>query len=176
MFVDPDGLLNIIVIIGADRRSNNNAFINNTLTFVNDHPEDQILMFKAWEYENENDLIDGMASEFELIDLLIVNAHSNTQELVLTSDWGITEDTDLSKMNFSPEAEIYLNGCNAGGRDGTVDSNSIAQNIADKTTTRVYAYLNNTSQQKIDGKYYQVPVRLYWGQTVVGEYTLFTPN
>ncbi len=176
MFVDPDGLLNIIAIVGADRRSNNNAFINNTLTFINDHPEDQILMFKAWEYKNENYLMDAIASGFESIDLLIVNAHSNTQQLVLTSDWGITKDTDWSKLKFSQNAEIYLNGCNAGGRDGIVAPSSIAQDIADKTNTCVYAYVNNTSQQEIDGKYYQVPVRMYWGQKVVKEYTLFTPR
>lgn len=96
--------------------------------------------------------------------------------MILTSDWGITKDTDWSKLKFNQKAEIYLNGCNAGGRAGIVDSSSIAQNIADKTNISVYAYVNNTSQQEIDGKYYQAPVRMYWGQKVVKEYTLFTPR
>jgi hypothetical protein len=73
---------------------------------------------------------------------------------------GIDKQASWSKVLFNEGASITLTGCNAGGRNGYVIENSIAQHIANVTQVNTFAYVNSTSQRRVDGRLQQVPVRM----------------
>lgn len=63
---------------------------------------------------------------------------------------GIDKQASWSKVLFNEGASITLTGCNAGGRNGYVIENSIAQHIANVTQVNTFAYV----------RLQQVPVRM----------------
>ena len=89
--------------------------------------------------------------------------------------YSINRDADWSNVKFNERANIRLTGCNSGGYNGKKEIYSIAQYISNATGTTVWAYTNNTSQKMINGKTYQKPVRMNWGQNVNENYTKFLP-
>ncbi len=191
IFFDMLGLdINYIVVIGADRASNNNAFACNVDTFKKEHEDYNIIVIQAWDYQNEDELMGAIisgSSEVGGIDGLRIESHGITSALIVTSSYSLEKNDSWSKIEFKDEATITFTGCNTGGSDGEANENSIAQYVANETGNTVYAYVNNTSQKAYDAsgtptsdwrkatKYYQEPVRKTYNQKVVEDFTEFTP-
>lgn len=160
------------------------TFLNNVLTWKHDNPTDKVVTVDTRSYlKSETPLTDlwraVCASHPEGIDVLIYSGHSSPEHLLVFShclqhlgDNQRFLGVDCAfKAPLSPNAEIILWGCQAGGKEGKKWPNSIAQVLADKTRRMVYAYLYKTSQkQRKDGQYAQVPDK---GELVKFEPTRF---
>ena len=192
-FIDPWGLRNVVAIAGSDKNSDDNVFLDDINTFIEDNPDDVVVVIKAWEYDDWSKIKDAMKDAFgkEGIDVLIIAAHASTSSITLSNDWQrpgrpniyIDKNTKWNSIKFNKGANIKILGCNAGGMagqknmvtevnedsDGNFESytgaiikfKSIAQIIANKTNTTVWAYTNYTSQKQIGHGYYQTPVNMY---------------
>ena len=190
-FVDPWGLKTYLAVVGEDKASNNNAFMNNVNTFIEDHPDDDVIVINAADYDSEDALMSAIIAESENcagIDGLLIESHGTTSALIVSSRYSLSCDANWGDIHFNQNATIVFSGCNTGGSDGVVDDNSIAQKVANTTNRTVYAYVNSTSQIAYDKngkvtnnwknavKYYQKPVRKYYNQPVVNSYTQFAPS
>ena len=178
LFIDPTGLRNVVIVVGSDRASNNNAFQSNASTFIRDNPNDTVMILKAWDYSSEEELIGAVGNAFGSggIDALVIESHATTSSLIVTGTYSIGKNSNWDNVKFNQNANVKLTGCNSGGYDGEVKTNSIAQYIADQTRATVWAYTNNTSQKTINGGTYQKPVRMKTGQKVNDNFSKFTPS
>lgn len=146
------------------------TFLNNFDTWRKDHPAFDLTVLDARSFK---DLPDPMAAIWDAlktageIDTLIYSGHSDTETLYMVSRYRqeledsqrfIGFDSDWGGVKFAPNAEIYLAGCQAGGQNGKKFDVCIAQDIADKTGVKVFAYVWKSSQkEKGKDRYYQLP-------------------
>ena len=149
------------------------TFLNNVLTWKHDNPTDKVVIVDARKYIKSPEPMselwrDVCLSHPEGIDIFLYSGHSSPEHLLVYSHCrhDISDDQrylgfeNAFTMPLSPNAKIYLYGCQAGGKEGEKWENSIAQVMADKTGRLVHAYAYRTSQkQRPDGHYYQKPDR-----------------
>jgi hypothetical protein len=112
------------------------------------------------------------------IDCLFISCHSDWEGLYIFSkirkelgeeDRYVTVNRDWSTIKFNPGANIYIAGCQAGGRYGKKWPTSIAQLIANSSGATVYAFASRSAQRKRqDGGFEQQPD--------TGTYIEFTPK
>jgi hypothetical protein len=146
------------------------TFLNNFDTWKKEHPKFNLTVLDARSFK---ELPDPMAAIWDAlraigqIDMLLYSGHSDSETLYVISRYRqeledsqrfIDFDSDWSGVKFSTDAKIYLEGCQAGGQNGKKFDVCIAQNIADKTGVKVFAYVWKSSQkEKGREKYYQLP-------------------
>jgi len=155
------------------------TFLDNANTWKHDHSEYTTKILDSRDYMDLDDPLESIWEELqkESIDLLFYSGHSDETTLYLISKYRvelesyqrfIDFDTDWSYIPFNENASIYLSGCQAGGKEGKKFDTCIAQDIADKTGTKTFAFTSKSSQHKKEHGYYQVPD--------IGGFVSFTKN
>lgn len=157
------------------------TFLNNVSTWKHDNPTDNVVILDARSYlKSETPLSDlwrdVCSSHPTGIDTLVYSGHSSPEHLLVFAHCLTQLDHSQRFLGvenayvapFSPSAQIYLMGCQAGGKEGCKQPDSIAQVIANKTHRKVFAHVWRTSQKEVKGRYYQKPER--------GEIVEFTPD
>jgi len=168
---------NVIALIGLETFKSKGklrfaeTFANNILTWKRDNPKDIVTSIDARKYrDNDNPMLDMWndikKTYVDGIDVLLYSGHSDWEGLYIISHYRKGDIPDSTRyveyttswegIIFKPNAEIRLMGCRAGG-DYKVFDVCIAQDIANKTNTDVYAYTCKTSQKFRNGGYYQIP-------------------
>ena len=134
------------------------------------------IIIKNLNTQNNVDKISGFIKEFSYDTRYVFTR--NVESIIY-----IDKNTKWNSIKFNKGANIKILGCNAGGMagqknmvtevnkdsDGNFESytgaiikfKSIAQIIANKTNTTVWAYTNYTSKKQIGHGYYQTPVNMY---------------
>lgn len=147
------------------------TFMNNIRTWVKEHKDCECKVLDARDYCNLQDpmakLWHDIKKSFDSLDKIVISSHSDWEGLYIISKYrkGQIPDsaryieyyTDWSEFSFNESSEIWLIGCQSGGRFGEKWPKCIAQDIANKTNTSVYAYASRSSQQYVNGGYRQVP-------------------
>jgi len=146
------------------------TFLNNIRTWVKENKDCDSKILDARDYKDLNDPMLALFNDIKSVqglDRLIITCHSDWEGLYIISKYRKGEIPDSHRyveyytewegFNFNPNAEIWLMGCQAGGRFGKKWDMCIAQDIANKTNTTVMAYASRSSQRYIDGGYRQVP-------------------
>lgn len=147
------------------------TFLDNIKTWVKDYPNDAVKILDARTYKDHLTPMDDMWLDIKIIpniDLMLFSCHSDWEGLYIFSKYrrGEIEDchryieytTSWNGIAWSKNAHIKIMGCQAGGRFGKKWDNSIAQDIANKTDTTVWAFCSKSSQRKRkDGGYVQIP-------------------
>ena len=146
------------------------TFLDSIQTWVKEHPEYDTKIIDARDYcEDPNPIRSIWQATKDAhtgLDALKIACHSNWEGLYIISKYKkcrpdryryIEYYTDWCGLTFNPGANIWLSGCQAGGRFGEKWDKCIAQDIANKTGATVWAYTSKSSQQWKDGGYRQVP-------------------
>jgi hypothetical protein len=159
---------NIVAIAGIETIRNklgkvlkySDTFLDNLLTYRHEHPEDHVAIIDARSFLGKGsphpaeDVWKAACSKFESIDRIVYAGHSSDESLVLFSHTRTELDIENRywrtsfhyEAPYSKDAEIYIFGCQAGGRDGKKWPVCIAQTIADKTGKTVWAFVSKSYQ------------------------------
>lgn len=177
-----------VIVVGLETIKNKDGslkcwadtFLDNANTWKHDHHEKyETKILDTRDYMDLDDPLAAIWEELqkENIDLLFYSGHSDETTLYVVSKYRVELEsyqrfidcaTDWSEIEFNPHAEIYLSGCQAGGKEGKKFDQCIAQDIADKTEAKVFAYASKSSQHKKGDGYYQIPD--------IGGFVLFTKS
>ncbi|GEM_PF-2669138 len=170
----------VIAVAGEDKASGHNAFKDNIATHKNDNPLMEVRVINADEYSSADQVMQKIISLSQSIEggiaHLRIEAHSDPNGITLKYDDQLVPGSDWDAIVFRNDAFIRFTGCNSGGTDGIKSKESIAQKVSNKTGKVVFGFVNNTSQVYENGRYFQSPIRMYSGQSVVYNFTEFTPE
>ena len=168
---------NVVAIIGIETirdsdgivKKFSETFLNNIRTWKKDNPKHNLVIIDALKYlkiENPLDAIwKTVCESYDVIDQLIYFGHSSDESLIVFShtleELSVEERWFRAGFHyqapFAKDAEIFLYGCHAGGRNGKKWDTSLAQIIANKTNRTVWAYVSQSYQiEKPKGRFYQV--------------------
>ncbi|MCL1790367.1 MAG: hypothetical protein FWG40_03260 [Peptococcaceae bacterium] len=181
-----------LVVIGSDSASNNNTFINNANTYKEEHPDVEVIIINAWDYETEDKLMSAIiekSKEVGGLDALVFESHgaAGSPDHLWVSRYRATKSANWEGIEFKEHATIRFSGCIVGGTEGNASQDSLAQHVANKTQRPFSAFVNETTQFGYDSQgkevgwqdaksFYQKPIRKKIGEKVVEDYTLFSPQ
>lgn len=150
----------------AKKWRHSETFLNNIKTYIEDHPDEDVLVLDAREYKDFMNPLGEMFRDIQkhgVIDQLIYSGHSGPKKLFVFFRYPegqpdqrrfITKDTDWSKIEFSAHAEILLMGCQTLGQNGKRVEECIGQWICDATKRPVWGFCSRSAQKKIGNKFY----------------------
>ena len=144
------------------------TFLNNILTYREDHPQDKVTILDARDYKEMvcplREIFNDLVRVGE-IDLLIYSGHSGLNKLFVFFRYPegkpdrfrfITKDNlDFWKaVRFAEGAQIKLMGCQTLGQNGMRKDECIGQWISDATGVPVWGFASRSAQKKIGNKFY----------------------